>query len=653
MAVDLFSLVMRVKAEGAAAAMADLRGIDAAGKQATLQATNFANAWQGALLQFKGGAGQVAAFKAQFSKGFFDEKLVAGMSLAGAEGRRASEGSAAWSRGLANIKTQNEAATASMAKQAGTASLLSSALKPMIGLYAGFSLFHFVKDTIEGAGALHELSQKTGASAETLSVLKFAGAQAGVSIEQSAIAFKGMAISLGNLRDGQEKTVAAYGRLGFTAESFKGLNPDQTFIKLATAVGAMKDETERAEVAQRVFGRSGSALIPLLEDIATRGWGKLREETEKGGGLFTQKAADQADAFTDALTRLKVSFQGLLRETLLPILPALTKFVDLLALAVKNINVLATGGLANFGAKLGYDIAHGAIDAPKEDVPFKPQPWMLTAEHLSSRNRNRFGPGTQLMSDEDAKKDTEEAARAAEAQRKQHQDEVLRLTGIGSMDPAKRLDFQGFPTKIATKGRIPLGDFGAGKGVPQGETEFDQFEQRVAQQAAQTQSHFSNLGTNLGMVLANGFSAAISAGIQGKNPFKAFGNVVLAGLGGIMQQMGHAMIEQGVVLLHLLPFLSNPFSSGPALIAAGVALSALGSALGGIASGRGGSGGGGSSGFHDRSTNITLTADGLGGRNAPGGRDPLAGLTLLSVDSPKGQRALTTSLKGAARRNMG
>jgi hypothetical protein len=103
----------------------------------------------------------------------------------------------------------------------------------------------------------------------------------------------------------------------------------------------------------------------------------------------------------------------------------------------------------------------------------------------------------------------------------------------------------------------------------------------------------------------------------------------------------------------LLPFLSNPFSSGPALIAAGVALSALGSALGGIASGRGGSGGGGSSGFHDRSTNITLTADGLGGRNAPGGRDPLAGLTLLSVDSPKGQRALTTSLKGAARRNMG
>jgi hypothetical protein len=106
-------------------------------------------------------------------------------------------------------------------------------------------------------------------------------------------------------------------------------------------------------------------------------------------------------------------------------------------------------------------------------------------------------------------------------------------------------------------------------------------------------------------------------------------------------------------MLNLLPFLSNPFTSGPAAIAAGVALVALGSALGGIATGPGGGSGGrgGSGGHEDKVTRISLTSDGLGGRNAPG-RDTEK-FTILGVDSPKGQRALATAMKGAKRRNMG
>jgi hypothetical protein len=49
---------------------------------------------------------------------------------------------------------------------------------------------------------------------------------------------------------------------------------------------------------------------------------------------------------------------------------------------------------------------------------------------------------------------------------------------------------------------------------------------------------FAQIGTQLGMTLANGFANALGAAMSGKNPFKAFGNVVLSGLGGIMGQMG-------------------------------------------------------------------------------------------------------------------
>jgi hypothetical protein len=241
-----------------------------------------------------------------------------------------------------------------------------------------------------------------------------------------------------------------------------------------------------------------------------------------------------------------------------------------------------------------------------------------------------------------------------ESQQKKELARLLRMIGGGGFaDAPNKLGPAGTGKFGGQRGRIGIGDFADGKGVPQGETPFDQFEQRVQQAAQRTNREFGQLGTNMAMTLGNAFAAGLGAVMQGKNPFKAFGNVVLAGLGGIMTSMGQALIEQGAIMLTLLPFLSNPLTSGPAMIAAGSLLVALGSTLGGIAtgSGKGGGGGkGGSGGFGDKTTHITLTADGLGGRAAPA---TMANqMPTLLVDSPRGQRVLATSARGAARRNI-
>jgi hypothetical protein len=252
-------------------------------------------------------------------------------------------------------------------------------------------------------------------------------------------------------------------------------------------------------------------------------------------------------------------------------------------------------------------------------------------------------------------KDTGKASPAASAAQKAAQEALRnRLLGILDASPADRLDFQGFPSRIAPRtGRIDTSGVLAGAGVSgDGETAWDQFEAEQRRQARKVARSFNNLGGDLGQALALGFGAALAAGIQGKNPFSAFGKAILGGLGSIFTQMGSELIAYGVIMLNLLPFLSNPFTSGPAAIAAGAALVALGSVLGGIATGsKGGKGGsGGSGGLEDKTTRITLTQDGLGGRNAP--RHDNGGLTVLGVDSPKGQRVLATAMKGAARRNI-
>jgi hypothetical protein len=244
----------------------------------------------------------------------------------------------------------------------------------------------------------------------------------------------------------------------------------------------------------------------------------------------------------------------------------------------------------------------------------------------------------------------------SDSEQKKRLARLLRMfPGRTFADNPNKLGFSGFGGPMATRddridvsGNLIPRSTGSSRG--QGNEQFEDLLR--ASESVRTQ--FRQAGTQLGMTVVQGFAAALSAGLSGKNPFKAFGNVVLAGLGSLMSQMGSALITYGTTMLNLLPFLTNIFTSGPAAIVAGALLVGLGATLGGIATGSKGGGGGkgGSGGFGDKTTHITLTADGLGGRKAPNGREPFAGATLLSVDSPRGQRVVATSLKGAARRNI-
>jgi hypothetical protein len=645
MTVDLFSLRMNIQTSGFGVARAELTGLETAGQTAALQATNFTNAWSAAAAKLKGTAVELAMVKKEFAAGFFNEKMIAGMSLAGQAGARDSAGRAAMQSGImaaGQMRREMDAAEAALKKKSFAANVLNSALLRLGAWYAGFSLLRFIGETIEAGGSLHELAQRTGATVQMLSVLRFAGAQSGVSQEQLAQGFRGLAMSLGQLRDGGDKVSEAYKRLGLTWRDLQGLSVDEVFLKVVQRMAAMQDGAEKAEVAQRVFGRSGAMLLPLLEDLATKGYGALAKEAEAAGAVITPEEARRMDAFSDAVTRLKVSIQGLIRDALLPVLPLLTGLIDGFAMAFRALTNPA-------GMKAKADWDPGAAILPGGGA----------AERLSSRSRNRFGAGIELMTDAEVK----EAAREAADKRKLYNDEVLRRANMDeSMRPASDLGSPfGRQGPMSTRssdfsGLIRGGTFDQSTPADQKQQGrfllLQEFAERAAQESGQLRSQFSMLGSNLGMAIGNGFSAALAAGIRGKNVFKAFGNVILQGLGSIMQQMGQSLLTYGLAMVKLLPFLSNPFTSGPAAIAAGVLLMGLGAALGGIATGDGGGGGGGGGGFNrDRTTNITLTADGAGGFMAP--KQKVGDhYTVVGAKSPAGARIIGEGMKASKRANI-
>jgi len=97
----------------------------------------------------------------------------------------------------------------------------------------------------------------------------------------------------------------------------------------------------------------------------------------------------------------------------------------------------------------------------------------------------------------------------------------------------------------------------------------------------------SGLEQTLGDAIANGLEAAFDTGSL-KGFFEEFGKTLLAGFGDILVRLGKILIQYGITMEALRPFLMNIFTAGPAAIAAGVALIALGSAFSAISSGGGG-----------------------------------------------------------------
>lgn len=250
-------------------------------------------------------------------------------------------GARAWAAGLANVEQQGLGFRAGMGENVQQVDKFGAAVDRGIGrlkqlaiAYATTKALAFINDAIDAAASLHELSQQTGATVETLSVLEFAGKRAGVGADDLAVGFKGLALSLAQLRDGgaeAPKVAKAFADIGLAAKDLEGLTVDQTFEKIATALGSLPPGFDRASAAQAIFGRSGAALIPLLDDLATQGFDKTREAAERFNAVITDEAARAADDYKDKLGDLTFALQGFAREAIPPAIHGVEALTELLS----------------------------------------------------------------------------------------------------------------------------------------------------------------------------------------------------------------------------------------------------------------------------------------------------------------------------------
>jgi hypothetical protein len=202
----------------------------------------------------------------------------------------------------------------------------------------------FVKNGIDAADALNDLSDRTGVSVENLSKFKLA-------IELGDTTTEAFASSLNKLSINIAKNQESFAALGINAK-----DPLEAFIQLADVFSSIEDPQTRAAVGAKALGKAYAEVAPLLSMTGD----ELRELARKGEGLtgITTEQARLSGEFNDQLSVLSKTLQGLQVQFGLGIIEPLIRTSKLFSENIEKTGILRGSWL-------------GLLDTFKESVGLK------------------------------------------------------------------------------------------------------------------------------------------------------------------------------------------------------------------------------------------------------------------------------------------
>lgn len=150
---------------------------------------------------------------------------------------------------------------------------------------------------------LAKMSARTGISVESLSELGYAAEQSGADLATLEGGVRKMQKFLVDAAEGSSTAQQTLTRLGLSLADLGSLSPEQQFELLADRLSQIQDPAIRAATAMEVFGKTGTSLLPLMQDGA-KGIAALRQQARDLGLVISTEDAKAAETFGDTLDDL-------------------------------------------------------------------------------------------------------------------------------------------------------------------------------------------------------------------------------------------------------------------------------------------------------------------------------------------------------------
>ncbi len=222
---------------------------------------------------------------------------------------------------------------------------MRSLITGAFGLFAAKkAVDSLIGSTVAAGDSFADMAKRTGVAVETLSALDFVAGQTGTQIEDLEKSMKILSNNMLDVARGTGESRKTFKELGIAVKDSSGnLRPVvDVLMDAADTIGGMTDATKQAAFANDLFGRSGTALLPMLKE-GRAGIQAMMDEAKRLGVVMSGETAAASDELGDSTAALMASIEGLKRSASAGIIPVLTDWTKKTTeLVVANRELIST-----------------------------------------------------------------------------------------------------------------------------------------------------------------------------------------------------------------------------------------------------------------------------------------------------------------------
>lgn len=184
-------------------------------------------------------------------------------------------------------------------------------------------------------GMIDDVSQRTGVATSAIVELGYVAEMSGTNLETVEKVLTKLNKTIGEARAGSKTAAEALASIGVTAGDLATKDTEQVFRQIAKSLEAMPNAADRASMAMKIFGKSGTQILPMLENLQTFG-----QEARDLGLIPTDEAIASAAALGDAYDRAKRVVAAAFFEIGAAIAPLAKEVLDFATVAVRQFVIL-------------------------------------------------------------------------------------------------------------------------------------------------------------------------------------------------------------------------------------------------------------------------------------------------------------------------
>lgn len=196
---------------------------------------------------------------------------------------------------------------------------------------------------IEAGDRIDKMSQKIGMSRQAFQEWEYVMSQNGGDVEKLQMGYKALANQMEMLNKGSKDSIGYFKKLGVNVKDSHGQfrKQEDVFNDTVRALQSMKNPTEKAIIANKLFGKSAIDMKPLLNQSA-ESVDALRKRANDLGMVMSDDAVNSAVKLKDTIDTIQRTFTAFGNMLMADLMPSIQSLADELIVHLPQIKSALT-----------------------------------------------------------------------------------------------------------------------------------------------------------------------------------------------------------------------------------------------------------------------------------------------------------------------